>query len=96
MNLTLTQQLIREKKLQTFEGSTGVKNLCKLVRALGYKDPMYFGQFDSNASYGDLIEFLEDNPGACEKIVEWVEENEELWAEEIESHLPEKEEEDDE
>lgn len=93
MNLTLTQQLIREKKLQTFEGSTGVKNLCKLVRALGYKDPMYFGQFDSNASYGDLIEFLEDNPGACEAIVEFIEEHEESYRENIESHLPEEEEE---
>lgn len=94
--MNLTQELIEEKKLRTWEGTTGVRNLTKLVGYLGYKDPMYLGRFDSNASYGDLIEFLQDNPGACEKIVEFIEEHEEIWRENIESYLPEKEEEEEE
>jgi hypothetical protein len=88
----ILQELIEEKKLRTFEGSTGVKNLCKLVGYLGYKDQMYMGQF-VGGSYGDLIEFLEDNPGACDAIVEFIEQHEELYRENIESFLPEKEEE---
>lgn len=54
------------------EGQRGVKNLCQITRALGYKDPNYFGQLSSNASIGDLILFLEDNPGAITAILEWV------------------------
>jgi len=94
--MSLTQELIEEKKLRTWESSTGVKNLCKLVGYLGYKDQLHFGKFDSNASYGYLIEFLEDNPGAVEAIVEFIEEHEEIWKDNIESYLPEKEEEDEE
>lgn len=76
-----------EQERYYFEGSNGVKNLCRIVRALGYKDRMYFGQFEG-ASYGDLINFLEDNSGAVEKIIEFIEEeiNEE-WEQNLESHL---------
>ena len=56
------------------EGEEGIKNLARLCRGLGYADPMNFGQFDG-ASYGDLIYFLEDNPGLVEHILTWVEEN---------------------
>lgn len=77
------------------EGSTGVKNLCRLVRALGYKDETYFGQFHPNASYGDLINFLEDNSGCVEAIKEWIANQDMMeWAEELETYLPEKEEDD--
>jgi len=60
-----------QEGITTTEGTRGVKNLCKLVHALGYVDKMYFGQFEG-ASYGDLINFLEDNPGAIQSIVEWI------------------------
>lgn len=65
---------IQEERLWLTEGTPGVKNLCKLVRALGYKNFQNFGQFEG-ACYGDLIDFLEDNSGAVEAIVEWIKEN---------------------
>jgi hypothetical protein len=65
------------------EGPTGVKNLCKLARALGYRDMFQMGRFDGG-SYGDLIEFLEDNPGCVEAIKEWMaEQNIKEWVEEL-------------
>jgi len=63
------------------DGEQGVKNLARLCAALGYSDPMLFGQFDG-ACYGDLINFLEDNQGAVDAMVEWIEEN---YSEEIDS-----------
>lgn len=75
------------------EGRQGVENLCRLVNAIGYRDKQYFGQFASDGSYGDLINFLEDNSGAVEAIREWIaEQDEQEWKENIESRLPEKEE----
>lgn len=56
------------------EGSSGIRNLGRICRLLGYKDFQNFGYFDG-ASYGDLINFLEDNPGAVEAIYEWMLEN---------------------
>ena len=56
------------------EGESGVRNLARLCHALGYSDPFGFGQFEG-ASFGDLISFLEDNPGAVEAIVSWIEDN---------------------
>lgn len=87
----------KENKIHFFEGSTGVKNLCRICNALGYKDPMYFGQFAPNGSYGDLINFLEDNSGACDAIIEFIEEqNSEEWTENLLSQCEEEESEDDE
>jgi hypothetical protein len=67
----LIERFMNENRLNRLEGETGVKNLCRLARALGYHDRMYFGQF-GGAAYGDLINFLEDNPGCCQAIVEWI------------------------
>lgn len=53
------------------DGIEGVKNLCRLVRAIGYEDGQHFGQF-RGACYGDLIQFLEDNPGCVEAIRKWI------------------------
>lgn len=64
---------IQAEKIWCVEGTTGVKNLCRIVRALGYKNFQNFGQFDG-ACYGDLIDFLEDNSGAVEAILEWIKE----------------------
>lgn len=76
------------------EGRQGVENLCRLVNAIGYKDKTYFGQFAHNGCIGDLIEFLEDNSGAIQAIREWIaEQDEQEWKENIETFLPEKEEE---
>lgn len=96
MNETLADMIeeFREnEKLHTNEGRRGVENLCRIVHAMGYKDRQYFGQFHQAGSYGDLINFLEDNSGCVEAILEWIsnEDNPE-WREAVESHLPEKEE----
>ena len=77
--------LLREEKLNHFEGEKGVQNLARLARCLGYKDEQYFGQFSHQASYGDLLEFLQDNSGACDALVEWARDNAIAWSE----HLPE-------
>lgn len=57
------------------EGQRGVENLARLCRVLGYRDPTYFGQFDHDGSYGDLINFLEDNSGAVEAIKEFIQDH---------------------
>jgi hypothetical protein len=61
-----------QEKITRTEGRRGVENLARLTAALGYHDPMYFGQFSAKASIGDLIVFFEDNPGAIEAVVEWI------------------------
>lgn len=67
----LLDTVIHQKELTRFEGESGTKNLAKLVGMLGYHDPQYFGQFDGG-SYGDLLEFFNDNPGAQNAVVEWI------------------------
>ncbi len=71
--------LIQDEKLTRFEGEKGVQNLAILCNRLGYKDTTYFGQFSHRGSYGDLIHFLEDNPGAVEAIVDFIRENEDVY-----------------
>lgn len=61
-----------QENLHRTEGRQGVEHLCQLVGALGYKDPQYFGQMTSKASLGDLLLFLEDNPGSIVAIHEWI------------------------
>lgn len=78
-----------ENHHHSYENEEGVRNFCRLLNAMGYRDPQYFGQF-AGASYGDLIRFLEDNPGAMEVLVEWIaEQNFPEWKRELESHLRE-------
>ncbi len=85
-----------QENLSRNEGTTGVKNLCRIVHAMGYKDRQYFGQFHQAGSYGDLITFLEDNPGCVEAIKDWIAEQDAMeWAEELESHLDAKDEDED-
>lgn len=67
-------QYMRSRRI---EGESGVRNFCRFIReSLGYHDPQNFGQFDG-ACYGDLITFLEDNPGAVQAVVEWIDDNDE-------------------
>jgi hypothetical protein len=60
------------ERLHSIEGRQGIITLACLARALGYKDPQYFGQLDSRCSIGDLINFFEDNSGAVNAVIEWV------------------------
>lgn len=56
-----------QNKAWHFEGEGGMKKLEALVEVLGYRDTGF--------RYGTPIEaFLCDNPGACEKIVEFISE----------------------
>jgi len=92
------ERFMNHKKFDRMEGSEGVRNFCRLVNAMGYRDYQHFGQFE-DACYGDLIEFLEDNPGAIEALLTWIGEcNIQDWKVALESDLPEEpeEEEDDE
>lgn len=67
--------LLDRENLHRTEGSSGVSSLCKLVRLLGYKDPMYFGRLGEGGIVGDLICFFEDNPGAIEALHQWIADN---------------------
>lgn len=59
---TQLDKFIDQNRMYSWEGSKGVHNLEYLVKAIGYKD-----------NYGDAIHnFLYDNPGAIEAIVEWI------------------------
>lgn len=71
----LLEKYMDENNLYRVEGRAGVTNLCQVARAIGYKDPVYFGQLTSKAAIGDLICFLEDNPGAIEAIYDWIRDN---------------------
>jgi hypothetical protein len=64
----MTSEEIENTK-QTYQG------LCKLASKLGYKDPFYQLQNSDGSVVGDLLAFFEDNPGACEAVIEWASEN---------------------
>lgn len=89
----LLEVYMDQEKFNRLEGRAGVENLCKIARVLGYKDTQYFGQF-LGGCIGDLIEFLEDNPGALQAIATWIEEQDlPEWKEAVESELEEESEE---
>lgn len=93
------QQYIEQEKMYSNEGSRGVSNLCKIVAAMGYKDPFYQGALSGGGKTGDLMVFLEDNPGAIDALIEWIDaRNVPEWDEALSSelHVDEDEEEDNE
>lgn len=81
-------EYVEQEGLYRTEGRKGVENLCTIARALGYKDSTYFGQFSPNASFGDFIEFLGDNPGCVAAIHGWImDQHSPEWQENLESAL---------
>ena len=91
------EQFQTENNIFHFEGERGVESLCQIVRVIGYKDPMHRIQLSSKASLGDLMEFLSDNPGAIEAVVNWIgEQNVPEWSDKIGECLCEEEEDEDE
>lgn len=66
------EKFIDAENLYATEGRRGLTNLCTIVRAIGYHDTQYFGQLSPRASIGDLVEFLEDNSGAVEALMNWI------------------------
>ena len=60
----LMNDFINEEKLR-FEGESAIKSLNKITKQLGYNEESF--------RYGSSFErFIADNPGCCEKIVEWI------------------------
>ena len=79
----LFDELIDHKHLYHFESST--RNLEEVVKAIGYRRDMCGSALDN---------FLNDNPGAQEAIVDWIRDNmdgNEEWTENVRSELPEHE-----
>lgn len=86
----LLEEYSAQERINRLEGESGVQNLCRISQAIGYKDPQYFGQFQG-ACYGDLIKMLEDNPGACEALYNWIaDQNIPEWMQNVESRLTQK------
>lgn len=83
----LLEEYKEQEKMYSFEGERGVERLNKICAAIGYKETGF--------RYGSpLEEFLQDNSGAIEAILGWIEENgegAEEWKENLETYLPEKE-----
>lgn len=48
------------------------QGIAQLAKDLGYSEQWEQLYFQNGASATNLIEFLDDNPGACEAIVQWV------------------------
>jgi hypothetical protein len=70
---------IEQNKLTRTEGTTGVRNMEKLVTALGY---------NANFSASAIHAFLEDNSGCIEAMIEWISScNVPEWREALESQL---------
>ena len=63
----LMNDFINEEKLR-FEGESAIKSLNKITKQLGYQEQSY-----RNGT--SLEEFLKDNPGCCQAIIEWIIEN---------------------
>lgn len=72
-------RIIEKNNLYLTEGSAGVSNLCQIAALIGYRDPMGFGSLSAGGKIGDLICFLEDNPGCVEAILTWIEDNEDAF-----------------
>ena len=76
MNDIYTQfnKLIDDRRLYNLEGTDGVRKLDELCADLGYSRGQFIGA-------NPIMNFLADNPGALQGIVEfigeWVERNEE-------------------
>lgn len=75
-----------KNKAHHFEGSTGVRKLEKLCKDLGYDNGAFLG------SEVSLLNFLADNPGAIDALINWMGEQDiEEWKENLVSTLPEPE-----
>lgn len=79
----VVDRYIDQNNLTRTEGPAGVRNLEKLVAALGYS-----ADFSASAIHA----FLEDNSGCIEAMIEWIRDrNVSEWKESLESQLSEEE-----
>jgi len=76
--------ILRNEKIERTDGERGIENLNKLAKMLGYNEDGF--------KYGSSLErFLQDNQGAVEALVDWIEENQHYWVAELEEYMPEDE-----
>lgn len=68
----LLEQYMDQERMHNMEGRKGMEHMCQIAGALGYKDPMYFGQLTRKATVGDLLLMLQDNPGMIEAMLDWL------------------------
>ena len=79
----VVEEYITQEKMR-FEGENGVENLKKLISTIGYR---------KNSFASSLENFLADNLGAQETIVNWIsDQNINEWKENLQNELPEEEE----
>lgn len=84
----LIERYMDQEGLSSSEGSRGVRNLAKLVNALGYRDFNRYGQQQDGYCIGDILAFLEDNSGAIDALVDWIKaRNVPEWVETVENQL---------
>ena len=80
-----------ENKAWHFEGGSGVRKFEELCDALGYARGEFLGSGVS------IPNFLADNPGAIDALINWIsEQNVDDWKENLISELPDAEAEEDE
>lgn len=84
----IIDKFCKQEKISSFEGRIGVINLEKILLAIGYDD------FNNSV----VENFLTDNPGAIETIVEWIRSvgDKTDWKEMIESEILDSDENDEE
>ena len=59
------QQYLDKNRIYCFEMEQGIRSLNQICAELGYKEEGF--------RYGSSFEqFIQDNPGCCEKIIEWI------------------------
>lgn len=67
MNRNL-QNFLDQQQFHSFEGERGIERLNEVINECGYKD--------SGFRNGSTVEeFLKDNPGAIENLLEWIGDN---------------------
>lgn len=61
------------------------QGLTTLSRMLGYRDQFHQLMWPSGEGcVGDILEFLEDNLGACQAVIEWAMDNAKLFLQQAE------------
>jgi len=69
----LIDKYIEGNRMYHFEGARGVSNFDKLINVLDYRD---------------IDEFLSDNPGCLEAMIEWIKsQNNDDWAKKFEAEI---------
>lgn len=68
----ILERYIEKNNLGRTEGQKGFENLVQIVTTLGYKDPMRYGSLPNGCYVGNLIDFLQDNPGAIDALIMWI------------------------